>query len=87
MASLKVPETIISELINTCFYFVIPLAIVVGLFFRYTAKKSHDEYWEWKRFKKENKCELIEVDSSRFWGAVYTWKTKDGKIIKNHYDR
>lgn len=76
-----------THLLQVPFYIVIPMAIVVVLFFRYVSNRADDEYGEWERFKKENKCELIEVDSSRFFGTVYTWKTEDGKIIKNNYDK
>lgn len=79
-------SSVMNDLYIWLFIFAV-IGALIGLFFKMQGRKNRDDYQKWKKFKNENKCELIEVDKTRFWGSVYTWKTKDGMIIKNNYKR
>lgn len=53
----------------------------------FVMRRSHNQYQnelrEWRKFKKDNQCELIGKDETGFFGTKYIWKTKDGKTITN----
>lgn len=60
---------------------------VYRIFYSICFGDKQEERWKkWKKFKKDEECVLI-GDETGFWGKKYIWKTKDGIIIKNDYEK